>query len=107
MENTEIRKKISIELCEDLTKRLNHSEKKEIKIGALIAIKNLILETKIEDPILDNCLADTITDNDPQVRHFVLRVIKEAKISHVLELLKIKYNELSPDIKLEISNLIS
>lgn len=90
-EEIDVRKKISIELCENLVYRLTPGQKKEIKFGALIAIKNLIKESKINDPILENCLVDAITDEE--IKDMVTRIIKEVANPHIIELLEIKFEE--------------
>jgi len=103
---TELRKKLSIELCENFTKRLNTQEKKEIKIGAIIAIRNFIKESKIDDPIIYSFLVDTITDPDKEVRDWVSKVIKEVKNLEILELLELKLKEkINEEIKKEIMTL--
>lgn len=99
---TEIRKSLSIELCDNFIKRLHPEQKKEIKIGAIIAIKNLIKESKIDDPILINCLVDTITDQDKEVRKWVIRTIKEVPNPLITELLQTKL--LEKEIRKEIKN---
>ena len=105
-EDINTRKKISIGLCENLIYRLNSSQLKETKLGALIGIKNLIKETKIADPILDNCLVDAITDKDKDIREMVKRIIKEVKNPHIVELLEIKMNEADDNIKKDIKELV-
>lgn len=106
-EDIPIRKKISIELCENLIYRLNSLQTKETKLSVLIGIKNLIKETKITDPILDNCLVDAITDEDKDIRIVVQKIIKEIKNPRIIELLKIKINEVNNDIKTEIKGLLN
>ena len=105
-EDTNTRKKISVELCENLIYRLSPSQTKETKLGALIGIKNLIKETKITDPILDSCLVDIITDEDKNIREMVKRIIKEVKNPHIVELLELKINEVDDTIKKDIKELL-
>lgn len=105
---TEFRKKLSIELCENFTKRLNPQEKKEVKIGAIIAIRNLIKESKINDPIIYSFLVDTIIDPDNEVRNWVSKVIKDVKNPEIIELLelKLKENINNEEVRREIRELI-
>lgn len=115
---TELRKKLSLELCDNFTKRLNPFQKKEIKIGAIIAIKNFIKESKIDDPIIYSFLVDAITDHKKDVRGWVSKVIKDigagfvsAQNLHfhkeITELLELKLKEnISEEIKEDIIELI-
>lgn len=103
---TETRKKISIELCENLVYRLNPKQKKETKIGALIAIKNLIKESKINDPILDSCLIDAITDEDKDIRELIKKIIYEVKSPHIIELLELKLRDANETLKKEIKAIL-
>lgn len=100
------RKKLSIELCENFTRRLNPLQSKELKIGALIAIKNFIKETKINDDILLSFLVDAIVDTDSEIRELVSKIIKEVKSNQIIELLEIKLNEANSQIKEEIQDLL-
>lgn len=108
----DLRKRLSIELCDNFTQRLKPEQKYEIKVGALIAIKNLIKESKINDQILMNFLTDTISDPSSNIRDLVIRIIMEIAEDKNLrpeinELLKIKLNEVNPEIKKEITKLQS
>ena len=103
----EIRKRLSIEICDNFTKRLNPKQKNEIKMGALIAIRNFIKNSKIDDPILYSFLVDAITDNDKEIRDLVIKIIKEVVNPAIIELLEIKLNEITTNkIKGEIKNLL-
>ena len=101
----ETRKSLSIELCNNFIKRLHPEQKKEIKISAIIAIKNLIKESEVDDTILINCLVDTITDPNKEVRRWVIRTIKEVANPLITELLQSKL--LEKEIKKEIKNDIN
>lgn len=92
-----LRKRLSIELCDNFTKRLNPLQKKEIKIGALIAIRNFIKNSKIDDPILYSFLVDTISDPDKDIRELVKEIIKEVENPEITELLEIKLKEVKDD----------
>ena len=100
------RKRLSIELCDNFTRRLNQAQSKEIKIGALIAVRNFIKESKIDDPILFSFLVDTISDPDKEIREWVFKIIKEVVNKEIVELLEIKLQEATSDIKNEIKALI-
>ena len=104
--NTDLRKRLSIELCDNFVRRLNPKQSKEIKIGALIAIKNLIKESNIEDPFLYNYLIDTIVDPDKEVRKITAKVIKETINPLTVELLQTKLQEVNPEVKKEIRSLL-
>lgn len=103
---TELRKRLSIELCNNFVKRLNPAQSREIKINAIIAIRNFIKESKIDDPFLYNYLIDTIVDEDKVVRDWVIRVIKEVSNPEIIELLEIKLKEANAEIKKEINQLL-
>ena len=108
---TELRKKLSIELCDNFSHRLNPAQSKETKISAIIAIKNFIKESKFDDPILLSFLTDTIADHDKKVRNLVIKVIKdvaEEKLicQEITELLQIKLEEADNQIKNEINKLL-
>ncbi len=103
----DLRKKLSIELCDNFICRLDPSQRFETKIGAIIAIKNFIKESQIDDSILLSCLVDTLSDPDSKVREMVIRVIKEIVNHEIIELLEIKLNEISnSEIKTQIDNLL-
>lgn len=103
----ELRKKLSIELCNNFIKRLNQAQSKEVKIGAIIAIRNFIKNSKIDDPFLFSYLVDTIVDRDREVRSWVIRVIKEIVNPEIIELLEIKLKETNnKEIKKEILELL-
>ena len=103
---TDTRKQLSIELCNNFIRRLNPNQSKEIKIGAIIAIRNFIKESKIDDPFLFSYLVDTMSDSDIEVRDTVTKVIKEVVNSEIIELLEIKIQEANSEIKTEIKNLL-
>lgn len=102
----DIRKRLSIEICNNFVKRLNPLQSKEIKIGALIAIKNLIKESNINDPFLYSYLVDTITDPEKETRNYVIKIIKEITNPEIVELLEMKVNDSSIEIKKEIKKLL-
>lgn len=102
----DLRKKLSIDLCNNFIKRLNPAQSREVKISAIIAIKNLIKESKINDPFLFSYLVDTIVDPDKEVRDLVSRVIKEVVNPEIIELLEIKLQEANDETKKEISKLL-
>ncbi len=102
----ELRKKISIELCASFTKRLNPNQNFEIKAGAIIAIKNFIKESRIEDPILFSFLVDAIADPEKEIRKLAIKVIVEVANCEIVELLEIKLKESDGEIKREIGELL-
>jgi len=107
-ESQEIRKKLSIDLCDNFIRRLKPYQSKETKLGALIAIRNLIKESKINDPILFSCLVDSITDSDSEIVSLVIKIIKEVSNEDIFELLNIKLQEvIDTKVKKEIEKLIS
>lgn len=102
---------LSIELCENFRKRLDLNQKKEIKICALIAIRNLIKNTKINDPIIYSFLIDTIADPDKEIREWVMKIIKDITrskelLKEIKELLEIKLHEVSNEAKIRITSLL-
>lgn len=111
-ESIDIRKRLSIELCNNFIKRLNLHQSKETKIGAIIAIKNFIKESQIDDPFLFSYLVDTILDPDKEVKHMVIKVIKDVSTvsgakKEITELLEIKSQESNGEIKKEIAELLN
>ena len=101
------RQRLSIELCNNFIKRLNPLQSKETKIGAVIAIKNLIRQSKINDSFLFSYLVDTLTDPDKEVRNIVIKVIKEVANTEIIELLEVKLNELNrSETKNEVKTLL-
>ena len=106
LQNQLIREQLSIELCDNFTKRLDPRQTKEIKIGALIAIRNFIKESLVNDPIIYSFLVDTMLDPDKEVRRYVVSIIKEVINPEIKELLEIKLVETSGEIKTEINNLL-
>ncbi len=104
--NLDLRKKISIELCQSFTQRLDPNQTACVKSGAVIALKNFIKKSKIEDPIIYSFLVDTIVDPEKEVRDLVIKVIKEVVNSEIIELLEIKQKEISGEMKAEIGNLL-
>ena len=109
----DLRKKLSIELCDNFTHRLNPAQTCEVKLGAIIAIKNFIKESQIDDPILLSFLVDTIVDPDKKIRDMVVKVIKDVIINpniclDISELLEIKLKEIdNNEAKKEIRELLS
>ena len=97
---------LSIEVCENFTVRLNPNQKREIKFGALIAIRNFIKESKIEDPILYNFLTDTISDPDETVKDFAFKIIGEVSNQEITKILEDKQTEAKGELKKEITNLL-
>ena len=75
----EHRKKLSLEVCDNFVSRLNPAQSKEIKIGAIIAIRNFIKESHLDDPILLSFLIDTMSDPDKEVKEFVAKIIEEVE----------------------------
>ena len=102
----EVRQKLSIELCDNFICRLNPAQKKETKTGALIAIRNLVKESHINDPIVFSFLVDTIVDPDKEIRNIVIKVIKEITNPEIIELLQIKLKEGNNEVKKEIMELL-
>ena len=99
---TDLRKRFSIEMCDNFTQRLDPSQSREIKLGALIAIRNFIKEARINDPILFSFLVDTIADPDKKVRDMVFKVVREVVNHEIVELIEIKLKELNGEFKKEI-----
>lgn len=102
---------LSIELCENFRKRLDPNQKKEIKIGALIAVRNLIKNTKVNDSIIYSFLIDTIADPDKEIREWVIKIIKDITrskelLKEIKELLEIKLYEVNNEAKPRIINLL-
>ena len=103
----EVRQKLSIELCDNFICRLNLAQEKETKVGAIIAIRNLVKESQINDPIIFSFLVDTIVDPDKEVRSMVIKVIQEIVNSETIELLQIKLQEANDEVKKEINDLLN
>lgn len=108
----DIRKRLSIELLDNFMRRLNPAQKYETKIAAIIAIRNFVIESKMDDPMLLNHLVDAIVDPDESIREILIKVIKE--IIHepnvkkeIIELLEIKQKEATLEINKEITTLIN
>ena len=99
---TDLRKRFSIEMCDNFTQRLNLSQNREVKLGAIIAIRNFIKETHINDSILFNFLVDAIADPDKKVRDLVFKVVREVANHEIVELIEIKLKELNGDFKTEV-----
>ena len=102
----ELRKKLSIELCDNFTKRLNPSQTHEVKLGAIIAIRNFIKEGHINDSILFSFLVDAIADPDKKVRDLVFKVVREVANHEIVELIEIKLKELNGEFKTEVDKLL-
>ena len=97
---------LSIEVCENFTIRLNPNQKRKIKLGALIAIRNFITESEIKDPILYNFLTDTISDPDERVKNLAFKIIKEVSNPEITKILEEKQIEAQGELKKEIANLL-
>ena len=102
----DLRKRFSIEMCDNFTNRLDPSQSREIKLGAIIAIRNFIRESRINDSILFSFLVDTIADPDKEVRDLVFKVVREVANHEIVELIEIKLKELNSDFKKEVEFLI-
>ena len=102
----EVRQKLSIDLCDNFICRLNPAQRKETKIGAIIAIRNLVKESHINDSIVFSFLVDTIVDPDKEIRNIVTKVIKEITNPEIVELLQIKLKESNSEVHKEITNLL-
>lgn len=111
-ESIELRKKLSLDICDNFIRRLKPYQSKETKLGALIAIRNLIKESKISDPILHSFLIDSITDSNPEIVNMVITITKEViedpiVKSDIIELLNLKFKEaISTKIKKDIEKLL-
>ncbi len=104
--NVDLRKKFSIEMCDNFTQRLAPHQSREIKLGAIIAIRNFIKESNINDSILYSFLVDSIADPDKKVRDNVFKVVREVANHEIVELIEIKLKELNGDFKNEVSKLL-
>ena len=102
----DLRKKFSIEMCDNFTQRLDPSQSREIKLGAVIAIRNFIKEAHINDSILFSFLVDSIADPDEKVRDLVFKVVREVANHEIVELIEIKLKELNGDFKKEVNKLL-
>ena len=106
-ESKELRKKLSIELCDTFILRLKPYQAKKTKIGALIAIKNFIKESNLNDQIIYSCLVDSVLDEDKEITDMVLKILKEVINSDLEELLEMKLSEVKDSkIKAEIKKLL-
>ena len=99
---TDLRKRFSIEMCDNFTQRLASSQNREVKLGAIIAIRNFIKEAHINDSILFNFLVDTIADSDKKVRDLVFKVVREVANHEIIELIEIKLKELNGEFKKDV-----
>ena len=104
--NTDLRKRFSIEMCDNFTQRLALNQSREVKLGAIIAIRNFIKESHINDSILYSFLVDAIADPDKQVRDLVFKVVKEVANHEIVELIEIKLKELNGEFKNEVNKLL-
>lgn len=104
--NTDLRKKFSIDMCDNFTQRLAPHQSREVKLGALIAIRNFIKETHINDSILYSFLVDSIADPDKTVRDLVFKIVREVANHEIVELIEIKLKELNGEFKTEVSKLL-
>ena len=103
---SDLRKKFSIEMCDNFTQRLDPSQSREVKLGAIIAIRNFIKEGRINDSILFSFLVDAIADPDKKVRDLVFKVVREVANHEIVELIEIKLKELNGDFKTEVNKLL-
>jgi len=92
--STDLRKRFSIEMCDNFTQRLHPLQSREVKLGAIIALRNFIKETHINDSILFNFLVDAIADPDKKVRDLVFKVVREVANHEIVELIEVKLKEL-------------
>jgi len=70
-------------------------------------IKNLIKETKINDPIIYNFLIDTIIDPDKEIRSLVKKIILEIACKEINDLLVLKSQELNEnEVKQDIKDVL-
>ena len=104
--NTDLRKRFSIEMCDNFTQRLDPSESIEVKLSAIIAIRNFIKESRINDSILFSFLVDTIADPDKKVRDLVFKVVREVANHEIVELIELKLKELNGEFKKEVNKLL-
>lgn len=111
-ESIELRKKLSLDICDNFIRRLKSYQSKETKLGALIAIRNLIKESKISDPILHSFLIDSITDPNSEIVTMVITITKEIIVdplvkTDIIELLNLKSKEaISTKVKKDIEKLL-
>lgn len=84
---------LTIEFYESLTNRLDHEQNINVKLGALIAVKNLILYTQLHDHILYGLLIDSISDPEKEVQELAIKIINKVFNPEVKELLYIKLIE--------------
>ena len=89
-------------MCDNFTQRLASSQNREVKLGAIIAIRNFIKEAHINDSILFNFLVDTIADSDKKVRDLVFKVVREVANHEIIELIEIKLKELNGEFKKDV-----
>lgn len=111
-ESIELRKKLSLDICDNFIRRLKPYQSRETKLGALIAIRNLVKESKISDPILHSFLIDSITDADSEIVDMVNTITKEIiedpiVKTDIIELLNLKSKEVgSTKIKKDVEKLL-
>ena len=98
----DLRKRFSIEMCDNFTQRLAPSQSREIKLGAIIAIRNFIKEAHINDSILFSFLVDAIADSDKKVRDLVFKVVREVANHEIVELIELKLKELNGEFKKDV-----
>ena len=103
---TDLRKRFSIELCDNFTQRLDSSQSREVKLSAIIAIRNFIKESHINDSILFSFLVDSIADPDKKVRDLVFKVVREVANHEIVELIELKLKELNGEFKKEVNKLL-
>lgn len=89
-------------MCDNFTQRLHPLQSREVKLGAIIAIRNFIKETHINDSILFNFLVDAIADPDKQVRDLVFKVVREVANHEIVELIEVKLKELNGEFKINV-----
>ena len=93
-------------MCDNFTQRLDPSQSRKIKLGAVIAIRNFIKEAHINDSILFSFLVDSIADPDEKVRDLVFKIVREIANHEIVELIEIKLKELNGDFKKEVNKLL-
>lgn len=68
---------LSIDFIDGLLQKLNPAENVKIKKATLLAIKNYIVNSNIDDPLLANCLMDNLTGQDKETLEYYSKIILE------------------------------